>query len=75
VARGVGERSSSPSGSGQSPAAKQFLVHFMAENASGDYHSLMEILPSEDLDKIWCPYTRMMGLSCGKEIVMMSVVV
>jgi len=32
-------------------------------------------LPSEDLDEIWCQYTRMMGLSCGKEIVMMSLVV
>ena len=37
--------------------------------------SLVEILPSEDLDEIWCQYTRMMGLSCGKEIVMMSLVV
>jgi len=80
---GLGERSSSPSGSGPSPAAKWFLVHFRAENASGHNHCLDEFLgenplipyrtrgdmPSEELDEIWCQYTRMMGLSCGKEIV------
>jgi len=69
---GLGERSSSPSGSGQSPAAKRYLVHFRAENASGNNHcldeflgenpliphtSLVEMLPSEDLDEIWCQYT------------------
>ena len=35
AARGLGERSSSPSGSGRSPAAKRYLVHFRLKNASG----------------------------------------
>jgi len=53
---GLGERSSSPSGSGQSPAAKQFLVYFRAENASGDNHCLDEFLCENPL----IPY-----LTCG----------
>ena len=72
------------------PQRVRFLVHFRTENASGDNHcldefflvkthlfhtSLVEILPSENLDEIWCQYTRMMGLSCGKEIVTMSLVI
>ena len=76
VARRSGGALKLPQCSGQSPAAKRYLVHFRAENASGDNHcldeflgenhlfhtSLVEILPSEDLDEIWCQYTRTMGL-------------
>ena len=45
-------------------------------NPTIPYHTiLVEILPSEDLNEIWCQYTRMMWLSCGKEIVTMSLVI
>jgi len=46
---GLGELERSPSGSGHSPAAKRFLVHFRAENASGDNHCLDEFLGENPL--------------------------
>jgi len=49
TARGTGGALKLPSGSGQSPAAKRFLVHFRAENASGDNHCLDEFLDENPL--------------------------